>query len=247
MQLTDNYIGTIEDIDDPQKSGRTKIRIPWLHGDIETQYLPWATQLNAEIFGLDARAGNISIPKVGGVVNVHFRDNDMYKPEYTSIQELATDVLDELNNEYVGTHIFAFDGDVKLKMYYTKTKGLTFMLDGSRINIATDNVVTIEHKDSTSMIELDGGTITVTSDSQVNITAGTRIKSEAQEIWENGKITKIGHEPQFSAVLGEPLMALLQLLAQMIDVKMYPTPQVAAAAVDKLKTQILSDTVRVSK
>ncbi len=247
MLLHDKYLGIIEDIDDPLKRGRCKVRINFLHGDIKTEFLPWANPEPSTIFGQDGRGGSLSVPKLNSVVNVKFRDDDLYKPEYKNIQELAKDVEDELQTEYDGTHIFAFDGDVNLKMFYTKGKGLTFSLDDSRINIATDNTVTIEHKDSTSMIELNGGTITVTSDSQVNITAGTRIKSEAQEVWSNGKITKVGHEPQYAAVLGEPLFALLSLLEQMIDVKMYPTPNVAGAAVEQLKQTILSETVRVSK
>jgi len=247
MQLNEKYIGIVEDINDPLKRGRCKVRIDFLHGDIETKYLPWANPKPSNIFGQDGRGGSLSIPKLNAILNIKFRDDDLYKPEYSHIQELAKDVEQELGTEYNGTHIFAFDGDVNLKMFYTKGKGLTFSLDDSRINIAADNTVTIEHKDSTSMIELDGGTITITSDSQVNITAGTRVKTEAQEVWENGKITKIGHEPQYAAVLGEPLFALLSTLAQMIDVKMYPTPNVAGAAVEQLKQTILSETVRVSK
>ena len=247
MKLEETYIGIVEDIDDPLKRGRCKVRVNFLHGDIETEYLPWANPKPSTIFGQDGRGGSLSVPKLNAVINIEFRDGDLYKPEYTFIQELAKDVEEELNTEYDGTHIFAFDGDVNLKMFYTKNKGLTFDLDSSRINIATDNTITVEHKDSTSMIELNGGTITVTSDSQVNVTAGTRVKTEAQEVWNNGKITKVGHQPQYSAVLGEPLMALLSTLAQMIDVKLYPTPNVAGAAVQQLKQTILSDTVRVSK
>lgn len=247
FDLDKKYLGIVEDSEDPLKLGRAKIRIDWLFGDILTEDLPWANQKHASFFGKGGLAGQISVPKKDSIVEIWFNDNNLYSPEFRSIQELAQDVKDELRKEYQGTHILGFDGDEDLKMYFTKKKGLTFHLKGSRINIAPDSKITIEHAESASMIELVGGIIRITSDSQINMTAGTQIKETSTEVFLDGKIVKLGHTPQNSAVLGEPLFQLLYAMASSIDAKMYPTPGLTASLVENMKKLILSDTVKVSK
>ena len=247
IKLVKKYLGVVVDNRDPIKIGRCKIRIDWLHGSIPTKDLPWANPKHPIFFGMGGQAGSISIPKKNAIVEVRFNDGDQYAPEYSLMQELADDVKEELLKEYDGTHILGFDGDEGLKMYYTRTKGLTFFLNDSRINISPDQSITIEHAETSSIIELRGGTITINSDSQVNVTAGTRIKNSSQEVWADGRITKLGHQPQYSAMLGEPMFLLLKLMAQTIDAKLYPTPGLIATAVEQMKKLILSETVKVSK
>lgn len=247
FDLNKKYLGTVEDIDDPLKIGRARVRVSWLFGNIPTADLPWANPKHTCFFGKGGLGGQLSIPKKDSIVEITFNDNNLYAPEYRCIQELAQDVKDELAKEYAGTHILGFDGDEELKMYYTKSKGLTFYLKGSRVNIATDKSITIEHADTSSIIELKGGVITMTSDSQINLTSGTRIKESSSEVWVDGKSTKLGHSPQFSAMLGEPMFQLLSAIADTIDAKMYPTPGVTAALVEAFKKLILSDTVKISK
>jgi hypothetical protein len=159
------FIGTVEDINDPNKEGRCRIRIFGVHGgpeEIETSSLPWAYPgKRGTYFGKDGKAGSISIPKLNSVVTVRFNNGNVYAPEYYNIQELAEDIKEELNNEYEGTHIMLFDGDEDLKIWYTLEKGLTFklgdavfnlnkeegisaILNDSVINIDNNNVVTVE-------------------------------------------------------------------------------------------------------
>ena len=247
VSLDKHYLAIIEDVNDPLKIGRVKARIDWLFGDIPVADIPWANPKHTMFFGTGGMAGQFSVPKVGTIIELWFNDNNIYAPEYKHIQELSKDVRDELQKEYLGTHILGFDGDEDLKMYYTKKKGLTFHLKGSRINIAADKTITIEHDTTSSIIELRGGTITMSSDSQVNVTAGTRIHESSSEIWVDGKTTKVGHNPQYSAVLAEPLFQLLTAMANTLDAKMYPTPGVTSALVEQMKKLIISDTVKVSK
>jgi len=242
------YQGFVEDVDDPLRIGRCKIRIPFIHGDIPIDDIPWANPKHPAFFGKDGLAGSISIPKKGAVVEVMFSRGNIYAPEYHHMPELEKTVKDQLlkEGEYFGTHIFGFDGDEDLKVYFTKKKGLTFHLKGSRINIAMNNSITIEHKETASIIELAGGVITVTSDSEINMTAGTRIKQSSQEVWSNGQTTKLGPQPTYAAVLGEPLFMLLMSLAGVIDAKLQPSPGAATSAVQQSKRLALSSNVKVS-
>lgn len=246
VKLDKKYIGVIEDVADPLRIGRARVRIQWLYGDIPVEDIPWANPKHNIIFGEGGQCGRFSAPKVGAVVEVTFSDGNQYSPEYQYMMSLADDVRAELAKEYDGTHILLFDGDSKLKVYYTRGKGITMQLKGSRVNIGVDSSITIEHDKSSSIIELVGGTIRVTSDSQINMTSGSRILGTAREVWMEGKVTKVGSEPQYSAVLGEPLFMLLQALASAIDAKLYPTPGVMAGMVSTFEALMLSKTVKVS-
>jgi hypothetical protein len=160
--LIKTYLGVVEDIQDPLKQGRARIRVVSIHDDIPTDALPWAyPKQKSAFFGKGGKAGSISIPKKSSVVAVQFDQGNFYAPEYYSIQELAGDVQEELNNEYDNTHIILFDGDQELKIWFTLNKGLTLQLgdnifnmnkdlgitatlNDSSINISTDNIVTVE-------------------------------------------------------------------------------------------------------
>jgi len=249
IQEGEEYIGFIEDIDDPKKEGYARIRVPYIHANIPTEHLPWAKPKTAIYFGKDGLGGNISIPRLNSLVKITFSKGDVHNPEYSVIQELSEDVKELLRTEgdYENCHVMLYDGQEELKIYYTTSKGYTIDLKGSKINIGNDNVVTIEVKDSKSMIELDGGTITTTADSQINSTAGSRIKDDAQEIWEDGDIVKLGRNPQYSAVLGEPIFMLLSIMASTIDAKYSPTPNLMVSLVQQFKQLALSSSVKVTK
>ena len=246
------YLGIIEDINDPEKNGRARIRVYGVFDDIPTEDLPWADQTQkGTIFGQGGGSGSISVPKVGALVKVEFSEGDIMNPMYYEIQELEQSLKAELGKEpfednYKNFHALLFDGDVKLKVFYTKEKGLTLMLDSSRVNIASDNSITIEHKDTQSIIELQGGTIRITSDSQINLTAGSQIKASSSQVWVDGQHTRIGHSPvNGPAVLGDKLFILLQIMASAIDAKMPSTPGWCANFVETYKAIALSNTVLV--
>lgn len=246
------YLGVVEDNADPLKNGRARIRVYSIFDDIPTADLPWAVpSQKATFFGQAGKGGSISIPKVGAFVKVEFDHGDVMNPMYYEVQELEESLKAELGKTPVDTnydnfHGILFDGDVKLKMWYTKEKGLTLMLDSSRVNIATDNSITIEHKDTQSIIELQGGTIRITSDSQINLTAGSQIKASSSQVWVDGQHTRIGHSPvNGPAVLGDKLFLLLKVMAAAIDSKMPSTPGWCANFVETFKATALSNTVIV--
>lgn len=244
------YIGTIEDVNDPVKIGRARIRINMLYGPkdsgIPTSDLPWAMPKYPIMFGMGGRAGAASIPKVGSVVEVRFSNSNMQAPEYNTVQELADDIKEILDAEYLGTHVICSDGDEDFRIYFTKSKGVTVYNKGSRFNIGRDSAILLEHKDATASMEMRGGVITTLANSEMNTVAGTRIKNTSKEIWENGALTKLGTNPQYSAVCGEPLFALLKVMAGIIDAKLYPTPNVTMGIVEQMKQIILSKTVKVT-
>lgn len=241
------FMGEVVDIEDPTKTGRARVRIFGKFDELADDELPWATQALGFTFGSGGGSGSISIPRLGAVVNVVFDNGNLYSPYFMNIQETSTDLLDEIKNSYEGAQSLIYDADEKLKVFYTREKGLTLMLDESRVTIESDNAIVIEHKGTSTIIELRGNNITMTADSEINITAGSRVKVTAPEIWENGKETKIGHVPAYSAVLAEPLFAFLTVLSSSVDAKSPVTPSAMASACATAKSLATSQTVKVSK
>lgn len=244
---TTDWLGVIVNSNDPDFKYRCQVRVFGKHDMLEDEDLPWATPRNPGVFGEKGSSAAGSYPKKGAVVHVRFNNGNVYAPEYDAIQELSPDLIEEIRSSYENSHVLVYDGDEKLKVFYTRDKGMMIELDESRINIENDNTITVEHKGTTSVIELKDSTITITADSEVNITGTSRVKIDSAEVWVNGAETKVGHVPAYSAILAEPLWAFLKVLANTVDAKLYATPGVMAKAASAAEQLSTSDTVKVSK
>ena len=75
------YVGIIEDNNDPDKLGRCKVRIHGIHDDIPTSDLPWAIIDFPLAVGVK---GSFIVPEVGTVVSVIFDMGDRYEPRIKS-------------------------------------------------------------------------------------------------------------------------------------------------------------------
>lgn len=239
------FLGVVVDSNDPEHDARCRIRVFGKFDDLGDSDLPWAKPLFGLSFGVDG-SGAVSVPKEGGVVCVRFNNGNLYTPEYFAIQEIAPDLKQEISGSYKNAHSVIYDKDEDLQVFYTQQKGVSIILKGSRINIAKDKAITIEHDGTTAIIELRGNNITVTCDSELNSTAGSRIKETSPEIWIDGKETKLGHVPAYSAVLAEPLFAYLKTLSAAVDAKLFPTPSAMASACAIAEQLATSKTVKVS-
>jgi len=242
-----HFLGVVMDNQDPEYRGRCKIKVFGLFDELETKDLPWAFQRLEMSFGADGGSGRFSTPKLGSIVHVQFNNGDYYSPEYKAVQELSKDLIQEISVSYEGAHSLIYDGIESVRVYYTVAKGLILDVKDSTINIANDNSITIQHKDAQSMIELRGGKITENADSEIESTAVTRIKQSSNEVWCDGKITKLGHTPVFSAVLHEPLWLFLKQMAAGLDAKLVSTPGTFTALAETFEQLSKSDVVKVSK
>lgn len=241
------FMGEIVDIQDPLKRCRARVRVFGKFDELADDELPWANQQMGMTFGTGGGSGALSTPRKGAVVNVIFDNGNLYSPYYYNVQETSPDLLEEIKNSYEGAHSLIYDKDEKLKVFYTREKGLNFILDESRVTIESDNAIVIEHKGTSTIIELRGNNITMTADSEINVTAGSRMKMTAPEVWVDGKESKVGHTASYSMVLAEPLWAFLKTLSAAVDAKMYPTPSAMASACAQAEMLSTSKTCKVSK
>jgi hypothetical protein len=248
--LTTKFLGEVVDVTDPLREGRCKVRVFSIFDTLPTEDIPWAIQSQKPaFFGQDAKAGSISIPKKGAIVNVRFNNGDLYSPEYEQVQEIGDDIKEELRKstayEYEGAHYILFDGDEQIKFWFNKGRGLTLEMKDSYLNIDQNSKIELYHKDGLSSVELDGNVITVMSQSQVNVVSNS-IKTSAQSVHIDGKTTRVGSSKIVeSAVMGDTLYAALFGLAAMIDAKMPSTPGAAQQYIVNMRDAMLSETVTI--
>jgi hypothetical protein len=255
------WLGDVEDNQDPEFAGRCKVRIYGLFDGTEkdeipdspykisTGDLPWCYPANGVFFasGESKGSGSLSVPKKGSKVKVRFNGGNLYAPEYFAVQDVNEDLSDEIRDSYENAHVILFDKDQELKIVYKVNTGFQIYHKGSNITINPDSSITIEHKNTQSIIELVGGTINITANSTINITSNSKIEAESSESIFNGNVsTKLGPSPQYSAVLAEPLWAFLKILSSAVDAKLPLTPSAMASQAEAFEAISTSKNVKIS-
>lgn len=246
-----DYIGIIEDINDPLQIGRAKVRVfgKFGHADgeneIPTEHLPWAYP-EFGFFGDTTGAGSFSTPKLDTEVKVRFINDNIYYPKYSTLENVSEALLDDIKDSYENAHVLLHDLPEKVKIYYTQEKGLLIHNDDSIINILNDNSILISHKDKSAEIEFRGNDIDIVTNSSINGSAPDNINFNSNNIHVNGVNTDVGANPIFSSVNGEILMQLLKIMATTIDAKVPITPSATVNVVAQMEQLILSQTVKVS-
>lgn len=236
-----NWIGEVVENDDPEIEFRCKIRVFGLFDDLEIDAIPWAFPANQTIFSSEnGGSGSGSVPKIGTLLKVTFENGDIYAPMYHSVQNVNPALKEEIRDDYLGTHVLAYDEDADLKVLYQPDTGIKIHLRDSHVTINPDESITIEHRDSLSIIELVGDTVNVVTQNRIEMTADRDIIATAPEATINGtQRTTLGPLGNFSAVGAEPLWAFLKSLSAAVDVKWPPSPGVnsaAAAAAEQAST-----------
>ena len=256
-----DWIGIVVDNKDPEFTGRCKVRIYGKFDgtaemdnsasafNIPDDHLPWAYPAGSSIHGGGAKkgAGSLSVPKEGSKVKVRFSGGNLYAPEWFAVQDLNQAVVDEVKESYQNAHVLFYDEDEKTKIVYTPAKGLEMFHKDSHIVINPDSSITIEHKETSSIIELVGSVINITANSTVNITANSKIQAEASECVINGSsVTKLGPGPAYSGVLAEPLWTFLKMLASAVDAKLPSTPGAMTTQASTFEQLSTSKNVKLS-
>jgi len=241
----EDWIGVVTNNNDPMFSGRCQIKVFRLMDELDAKNLPWAVPINSTFFGGDG-AGSLSVPKIGQIVRVQFNNGDIYAPEYSTIQNIDTKLIEAIKEDYDGTHVLAFDPDEELSIIYQRNLGIQIFYRESFIQIAPDSMITIQHANQDSLIQLEGDKCYITTKNEVNISAGARVEVTADEVVAAGnQQTKVGPGPYSSAVLGETLFALLEAMAVIIDAKTPPSPSVTQNLVKQAKNAACSKNVLI--
>lgn len=135
-------LGEIVDIDDPLKQGRARVRVFGFFEELEIEDIPWAEQISGLSFSSARGNGNISVPRVGAIVNAQFDGSNYYKVLYEFEKESSPDLLAEISDSYEGAQSIWYDMDAQpgpLKLFYTRKKGLVISLGDAKVQLDTQD------------------------------------------------------------------------------------------------------------
>ena len=114
MQYLGTYGGIVIASDDPAQVGRVKVRVPTIHGAIQSTYeiiadadLPWALPAGTPAGNSPGSGGLSHIPLAGDQVWVRFLDGELEKPVY----EWGNQNLAAVKNYPSGLPLHAYDSD----------------------------------------------------------------------------------------------------------------------------------------
>jgi len=241
-----DWIAIVVNSKDPTFSGRCQVKVFGLFDGIKDEHLPWCTPINSTIFAADG-AGSLSIPKPGQFVRIQFNNGDLYAPEYTTIQNIDTELIKKIKDDYQGTHVLLYDPIEELTVIFQPKSGFQIYHKESIIQITPDTMITLETPNNESIIQMEGDITRITTKNEVEIAGAAKVTISADEVIVKGsQVTKVGPGPYRKAVLGETLIALLATMATAIDAKLPATPGVNQGLVEAAKQAMLSTNVYIS-
>jgi len=241
-----DWLGIVINPKDPTFSGRAQVKVLGIMDGIKNEHLPWAVPINSTIFAGNG-AGSLSIPKIGQFVRVQFNNGDISAPEYTTIQNIDTDLIQRIKDDYDGTHVLLYDPVEELTVIFQKQSGFQIFHKESFIQITPDTIITLSTPTNDSIIQMDGDVTNITTKNEVKIAAASKVEVTADEVVVSGsQKTKVGPGPYYHAILAEPIWSLLSTLATALDAKMPVTPGVNVGLVEAAKQAATSTNVLIS-
>ena len=243
VESNKDYIGIVIYNEDTTFSGRCKIRVFGVFDELPDENIPWFSQTNMNIFS-SGGGGNISVPKNGDVVRVRFNNGDIYSGEYSALQNIDPQLIQEIKDDYQGTNVLMYDADEELIVIFQPNSGIKISLRNSLIRIGADGVIQACHQNNTSVVEMTDSDINITaagSGSNINIYAANNVTLNAPKVSIDSNSVSIGNDAKSPAVKGDELQKVLMQIATEIAAK---TPQGSGLA-GKTFSEILSTDVKV--
>lgn len=243
-------IGTVMAVNDPTFTGRIKVKVPGYNDNIPTEKLPWCSYGGATVFSGNG-GGNISIPRVGQLVRVQFKSGEATSMEWTAINALDPDLINELKNDYQGSQVLLYDSGSDLSVKYQPTTGFIIYYKGSFVQFAPDNSITIHYGEGATgtQIQLSDERVDIQSGGEINLTTTGKINLEADSITLNAKsgVNIAGSVAGECAVNGAKLMTALLMLAENADLKAPQTAGQSTGYINAMKEGLLNQAITYFK
>ena len=223
------YLGTVIYNEDPMFSGRCKINVFGLFDDLDVDSIPWFQPQTSSIFSSSTGFGALSVPKIGSIVRVKFHGGDIYSGEYTNIQNIDPTLIDEIKDDYQGTHILLYDSDKNLIVGYQPMMGFKIWLDGSMVKVDANGSIQLKHKNNSNVVELNDNKINITTvttegsnmNGEINISAGATVNITAPVVNVNSKTVNLGENATAKATKADKVADYLTAIVAELNTK-YP-------------------------
>ena len=230
---TSNWIGIVEDVDDPLFEGRCRIRVfgkmDQREGDANSNYviptdsLPWARPQMNSLGGSVGGGGSFSIPKLGSVVRVYFDNGNLYSPVYTGHVYPSNDLKSEIEDSYKNSHVLIYDtefgltnnnGDIvneregeSIKVYFKDTSGFNIKYTTNSgeviLSITNENEFIVSNSNGDSIEMLPDGNINLNHSGTVNINCSKAVIKASDETHINSPKIKLGKTAAESIIKGD--------------------------------------------
>ena len=229
IEANKEYIGRVIYIDDVTRSGRCKVRVSGLFNGIPDSNIPWFSPKGSASFS-GSGGGSLDVPKIGSIVSVSFDRGCVYAGQYTSMANADPAMVNEVKEDYEGSHMIMHDSAEQVAMMYQPMSGLKIYHKGGSIIIDPNGNIQIKHQNNTNIIEINDNDITITAGSggSINISSNSEINLTAPTINLDGENINLGHAPVKSVVSAEDLIPILNMMKNNIIAKMpYGSPDLA--------------------
>lgn len=147
------YVGVVEDNQDPDKTGRVKVRVMNIFDDMPISDIPWASPWK------DLNGNEFNTPEVGKVVMVIFDDGNEDNPEFIYSDHYNINLENKLkslsDSDYTSMKSVIFDH--KTQIYINESEGLKIDHKYNNINI-TDGGIDLNLKDNNTSLNLGDAT-----------------------------------------------------------------------------------------
>lgn len=235
--LDGEFLGVVVNNEDVDKCGRCKVRCFNIMDEIPDDLLPWASPIGQNLIFAARGAGALSVPKVGHIVRVRFPNNNIYCPEYWAIQQVDTDLIKEISEDYYGTHVILYDSDQELSVIFQPNNGFRIYYRGSRLHITPDNMITIAHANDSTVIQLQGETMNIYAHNEINVVGDNTVNVKSKVVNVNGteSVNIKGDTPGENALNANATLTLIESLAKIVDQKMPFSGGVCAGLVNAAK------------
>lgn len=231
--------------DENLKEGRIKVRIFGLYDELDDNVIPWCYPGNISTSSSESGGAFYSVPKLDSIVEVEFLSDDPYSPVYIRQLHLSEEVKAEIDGD-ADAQVLWYDVENKMKVFYSKKKGIIFNLDETFFNITADNEIVIKNNGNVNSIKLNNEGRTILKADHVEVVANDECEITTPTLNLRGSDTNIGAAPEFSGVLAEPLWAFLKVLASACDQKWPSSPGVLSSAAEQAEIASTSRTVKTS-
>lgn len=149
-----DYIGVVEDVNDPLRLGRVKVRVEAIDGrkddkeSIPTSALPWLEP--------SGRGSSFSTSSVGKVVYVAFEDGDYYKGCYFAEEHYDINLQNKLESLSDSSYVMftAYNFDHRHQYYCEEKVGLMFDYMKSNMNFRPNGDIRMNLKDNNAKLML---------------------------------------------------------------------------------------------
>lgn len=176
-----DWIGVVIDNNDPLHQFRCKINVFSLFDKLNAEEIPWAfPATNLSFAGGEGGCGSISVPRIGTIVKVKFDNGNLYAPEYWATQNVNSELVDEIKNDYTNAQVLCYDVDEKLKIYYTKGKGLYISLKETIIQIDNKNAIYITNPNGDSVKLNNDGTLDIKTSSNITVNCNGKMTANVK-------------------------------------------------------------------